>query len=62
MLGLSNQRHDLGQLRGTRGRNATRRENSGLKLTLKNISLGSVLKGGILIDLEENVCSVDSSH
>ena len=62
MSGLSNQRLDMGQLRGTRSRNATGKENSGLKLTWKSICLGSVLKGSILINLEEKVCSLDLSH
>jgi hypothetical protein len=35
MAGLSNQGLDLRHLRGTPGRNASRIENSGLKLTLK---------------------------
>ena len=50
-----------GQLRGTRGRNETRMQNSDLKYTLKCISLGSVLKDSIVINLEAKMCSLDSA-
>lgn len=44
MSGLSNQGHDLEQLRGTPGRNSIKIENSCSKLALKCVSLGCVLK------------------
>jgi len=40
------------------GRNATRLENSGLKLTLKSISQECVLKSSMLMNLKVKVCSL----
>jgi len=62
MSGLSHQVHDWGQLRGTPGRNTTKVENFCSKLALKCISLESVPKGSVLINLEEKVSSLVSFH